>query len=78
VIGHAHEVMRPLEHGDVLGEVFLVDAPERAREVTQPGPHPLQGVAMHLAEAVPVVVPGVFPPRMADRPVPRPEAATRW
>ena len=70
MIGHALEVMRPLEHGDVLGEVFLVDAPEGPQEVAQPGPNPFHGVAMHFADAVPVVVPGVFPLRVADRAVP--------
>lgn len=38
MVGYAFEVMRPLEHGDVLGEVFLMDTSERPQEVAQPRP----------------------------------------
>jgi len=61
LIGHSLEIVCPLEHGNVPCEVFLVDAPERPKEVAQSRPSILHGVAMHLTDAFPVIVPGVFP-----------------
>ena len=72
MVVHALEVVRPLEHGDVLGQIALVDAAERAQEVAQPRPDALHGVAMGFADAVAVVVAGVLARRVAHRPVSAP------
>src|SRR4029077_4856980 len=55
-IGDRFQVVGPLEHGDVLPQVPLVDAPERPQEVPQPRPQPFHRVVMDLADPVPVVV----------------------
>src|SRR4051794_28928614 len=47
LVGHHLEVVGPFEDDDVLLQVHLVHAPERAEEVPQPRPDPLERVAMH-------------------------------
>jgi hypothetical protein len=41
---------------NVLLQVHLVHAPERAEEIAEPRPEPLDGVVMNLADAVTVIV----------------------
>ena len=54
-------VASPLEERHVLGQVLLAHSPERTEEVPQPRPAPLERIARHLANAVPVVVPRPLP-----------------
>src|SRR5512135_551538 len=61
------DVGGPLEQGHILVQVLLAHAPERPQEVPQPRPQPLPRVAMHRADAVPVIVPHPLTRRMTDR-----------
>ena len=61
------DVVTPLEHRHVLVQILLVHPAERAEEVPQAGPQPLQRVAVDLADAVAVVVAGPLAVRVAHR-----------
>src|SRR3954447_23070497 len=67
LVGHLLEVVCPLENDDILFQVYFVHAPERPEEVPQPGPDPLQRVAMDLADAIAVVIPRELASIMVDR-----------
>src|SRR3954467_11195349 len=60
-------VVRPLEDRDILVQVLLVHTAERPQMVSQPRPHPLQGVVVHLADTIAIVVPRPFADRVAHR-----------
>src|SRR5438477_7695421 len=57
LVGDLLDVVAPLENDNVLFQVHFVHTPERSGEVPQPRPDPFHRVAMHLADAVTVVVP---------------------
>src|SRR3954453_2587948 len=70
LVGHRLEVVCPLENDDILFQVYFVHTPERPEEIPQPGPDPLQRVAMDLADAITVVIPRELASVMVDRRVP--------
>ena len=59
--------MNELEESQVQRQALLGDSPVRAEPTPEQRPEPLQRVDMHLAESIPVVVPGVLSRRMAAR-----------
>src|SRR3954451_19267371 len=59
-------VVHELEEPEIERQLVLRDAPVRAEPGAQQGPEPLDGVDVHLAEAVPVLVAGILTPGMAD------------
>ena len=66
--GHALEIMGPLEHRDILGQVLLVHPAKRAQDVAQPRPNAFNGIAVHLGAAVFVGVAGPLPIGVVDAP----------
>src|SRR3954454_14340500 len=68
-IGHALDVVAPLEDRLVLRQVPLAHPAEPTQEVPHPRPDPLLRVAVDLAHPVPVVVPrpGGLRPRVVHR-----------
>src|SRR5215207_861381 len=60
-------VVHELEEAEIERQLVLRDAPVRAEPGAQQGPEPLDGVDVHFAEAVPVLVAGVFAAPVADR-----------
>lgn len=60
------EIVNQLEHSDVLCQIVLGHAPERAEEISQACPDALAGVAVDFTEAVVVVVAGVLFSGVAD------------
>ena len=48
-LGHLLKVVGPLNHGDILGQILLVDASEGPEEIPQTGPNPFHGVAVDFA-----------------------------
>src|SRR4051794_18618152 len=60
-------VVDELEEAEIERQLVLRDAPVRAEPGAQQGPETLDGVDVHLAEAVPVLVAGILAPGMADR-----------
>src|SRR3954447_25178768 len=63
-------VVHELEEAEVQRQLVLRDAAVRAQPGAQQGPEALHGVDVDLAEAVPVLVAGVFTSGVADRLVP--------
>src|SRR4051794_999119 len=63
-------VVDELEEAEVERQLVLRETPVRAEPGAQQRPEPLDGVDVHLAEAIPVLVAGVFASGMADRFVP--------
>ncbi len=63
-------VVHELEEAEVEGQLVLRDTPVRAQPGAQQRPEALDGVDMHLAEAVAVLVAGIFAAGVADRLVP--------
>ena len=63
-------VVHELEEAEVQRQLVLRDAPMRSQPGAQQRPEPLDRVDVHLAEAVAVLVAGVFAAPMADRLVP--------
>src|SRR3712207_6076907 len=59
-------VVYELEEAEVVRQLLLRDAPMRAEPGAQQGPEPLDGVDVHLAKAIPVLVAGVFALSVAD------------
>lgn len=51
---------RKFVNGDITGQVFLMNAPERTQEITQAGPTALIGIDMHFPNPVAIVIPGPF------------------
>ena len=62
--------MRPLKHGDILGQVLFMDTPESTQEVAQAGPNAFQRVAMNLAYPIAIIISGILANGMTHRPVP--------
>ena len=62
--------MRPLKHGDILGQVLFMDTPESTQEVAQAGPNAFQRVAMNLPYPIAIIIPGILANGMTHRPVP--------
>src|SRR4051812_42687064 len=60
-------VVHELEEAEVVRQLLLRDAPVRAEPGAQQGPETLDGVDVHLAEPVPVLVAGVFAAPVTDR-----------
>src|SRR3954468_9552748 len=60
-------VVHDLEEPEIERQLVLRDAPVRAEPGAQQGPEPLDGVDVHLAEAVAILVAGILTPGMADR-----------
>src|SRR3954447_14103933 len=60
-------VVHELEEVEVVRQLVLRDAPVRAQPGAQQGPETLDGVDVHLAEPIPVLVAGVFTLCVADR-----------
>src|SRR3954454_873193 len=58
-------VVHELEEAEVVRQLVLRDAPVRAQPGAQQRPEPLDGVDVHLAEPIPVLVAGVFAAPMA-------------
>src|SRR5215217_8371558 len=63
-------VVNELEEAKIERQLVLRDASVRAEPGAQEGPDPFHGVDVHLAEAVPVLVAGVFAAPVANRLVP--------
>jgi hypothetical protein len=63
-------VVHELEEAEVQGQLVLRDAAVRAQPGAQQRPEAFHGVDVHLAEAVPVLVAGVFTAGVTDRLVP--------
>src|SRR3954463_4844773 len=63
----AARVVHELEEAEIERQLVLRDAPMRAEPGAQQGPEPFHGVDVHLAEAIPVLVAGVFAAPVADR-----------
>src|SRR3954466_3506047 len=63
-------VVHELEEAEIERQLVLRDAPVRPQPGAQQGPAPLDGVDVHLAEAIPVLVAGVFAAPVADGLVP--------
>ena len=63
-------VVHELEEAEVQGQLVLRDPPVRAQPGAQQGPETLHRGDVHLAEAVPVLVAGLFAAGVADRLVP--------
>src|SRR4051795_4144781 len=59
-------VVHELEEPEIERQLLLRDPPVRAEPGAQQGPEPLDGVDVHLAEPVPVLVAGILTPGMAD------------
>ena len=70
-------IAAPLEHRHVPVQVLLVNPAEGAEEVPQAGPERLQRVAMHLADAIAVVITGPLTAR-ARCIAGRPSYAIHW
>ena len=62
----ATDVVHELEEAEIVRQLVLRDAAMRAQPGAQQGPETLDGVDVHLAEAVAVLVTGVFAPSVAD------------
>src|SRR3954454_18304609 len=60
-------VVHELEEAKIERQLVLRDAPVRAKPGAQQGPEPLDGVDVHLAEAVAILVAGVFAAPVANR-----------
>ena len=62
------EVMRPLEHGERLTEIALMNATKRMENITDARPAPFHCIAMDFAHPIAIIVPGPLPRpcRMAD------------
>src|SRR5689334_7579936 len=60
-------IVHELEEAEIERQLVLRDAPMRAQPRAQQGPEPLDGVDVHLAEAIPVLVAGVLAAPVADR-----------
>src|SRR3954462_943664 len=60
-------VVNDLEEAEIERQLVLRDAPVRAEPGAQQRPEPLDGVDVHLAEAVPVLVAGVLAAPVANR-----------
>ncbi len=63
------DVMHELKEPQVERQFLLRNAAMGSQPGTQQGPEPLGGVDMDLMEAVAVLITGVFPPAVADRPL---------
>src|SRR3954462_9523695 len=63
----AARVVYELEEAEVVRQLLLRDPAVRAQPGAQQGPEPLDGVDVHLAEPIPVLVAGVFTLCVADR-----------
>jgi len=63
-------VVHELKEAEVKRQLVLREAPMRAQPGAQQRPEPLHRVDVDLAEAVPVLIAGVFAAPMADRLVP--------
>src|SRR5918912_3809116 len=63
-------VVHELEEAEIERQLVLRDASVRAEPGAQQGPEPLDGVDVHLTEAIPVLVAGVFTLCVADGLVP--------
>src|SRR4051812_16237974 len=60
-------VVHELEEPQIERQLLLRDPPVRAEPGAQERPEPFHGVDVHLAEAVPVLVAGIFAAPVADR-----------
>src|SRR5215217_2604059 len=60
-------VVPELEEAEIERQLVLRETPVRAEPGAQERPEPLDGVDVHFAEAVPVLVAGILTPGMADR-----------
>src|SRR6185369_10928689 len=60
-------VVHALEKAEIERQFLLRDPPVRAEPGAQQGPEPLDGVDVHLAKAIPVLVAGVFAAPVANR-----------
>src|SRR4051812_47126039 len=60
-------IVHELEEPQIERQLLLRDPPVRAKPGAQQRPEPLDGVDVHLAEAVAILVAGVFAAPVADR-----------
>src|SRR5215213_8377076 len=60
-------IVNELEEAEIERQLVLREAPMRAEPGAQEGPEPFYGVDVHLAEAVAVLVAGVFAAPVANR-----------
>src|ERR671921_842976 len=63
-------VVHELEEPEIEWQLLLRETPVRTEPGAQEGPEPFHGVDVHLAEAIPVLVAGVFAAPVANRLVP--------
>src|SRR5215210_6487286 len=60
-------VVHELEEAEIVRQLLLRETPVRAQPGAQQGPETLDGVDVHLAEAIPVLIAGVFAAPVANR-----------
>src|SRR4051794_41226129 len=60
-------VVHELEEPEIERQLLLRETPVRTEPGAQERPEPLDGVDVHLAKAIPVLVAGVFAAPVADR-----------
>src|SRR5829696_4850496 len=60
-------VVHELEEAEIERQLVLRETPVRAEPGAQERPEPLDGVDVHLAKAIPVLIAGVFAAPVADR-----------
>src|SRR3954454_24518893 len=60
-------VVHELEEAEIERQLLLRDTAVRTEPGAQQGPEPLDGVDVHLAKAIPVLVAGVFAAPVGDR-----------
>src|SRR5918911_4773012 len=66
----ASGIMHELEKAEIDRQLLLRDAPVWSQPRAQQGPQALQGVDVHLAEPVAILVSGIFASCMTHGPVP--------
>ena len=59
--------MRPFKDGHILRQILFMYASKGAQEIAQAGPDAFHGVAVNFADAIAIVVSGIFPLGMTHR-----------
>ena len=54
-------------NGDITGQVFLMNAAKRTKEIAQTGPAAFIGIDMHFPDPIPIVIPSPFIFTVTDR-----------
>jgi hypothetical protein len=61
--------MDELEEGEIVGQLFLGDAPVRPQPGAQQRPDTFHGVDVDFAEAITILIPGILAPAMVNCPM---------